>query len=50
MDINTDLTITVKVDTSAARQEVSDFQNYALRVLEEIRAAYASLPETERRV
>ncbi len=46
MDVQTELTITVKVDTSSARQEVSDFQSYALRVLEEIRAAYASAGST----
>ena len=42
MDALTDLVITVKVDTSQARQEVDDFRNYALRVLDEIRAAYAA--------
>jgi len=43
MDVPTDLTITVKVDTALARQEVYNFQQYALRVLEEVRAAYAAL-------
>ncbi len=42
MDALTDLTITVKVDTSQARQEVSDFRSYAMSVLDEIRAAYAA--------
>lgn len=42
MDTTTGLTITVKVDTSSAMQDVSEFQRYALQVLEEIRAAYAA--------
>ncbi len=42
MDALTDLTITVKVDTSQARQEVADFRSYAMGVLDEIRAAYAA--------
>jgi len=45
MDVLTDLTITVKVDTNAARQEVSDFKKYALEAVEEVRAAYASLED-----
>ena len=43
MDSMTDLTITVKVDTAQALREVADFQQYAMQVLDEIRAAYASL-------
>ena len=47
MEAITDLTITVSVDTSAARQEVAEFRRYALQAIEEIRAAYASLgPQT----
>ncbi len=42
MDALTDLTITVKVDTSQARQEVADFRSYAMGVLDEIRAAYVA--------
>lgn len=42
MDAATDLTITVKVDTSSAIQDVNEFQRYALQVLDEIRAAYAA--------
>jgi len=43
MDSMTELTITVRVDTDSARREVEDFRLYALRVIEELRAAYASL-------
>ncbi len=43
MDTATGLTITVKVDTSSAMQDVSEFQRYALQVREEIRAAYAAV-------
>ena len=42
MNTATGLTITVKVDTSSAMQDVNEFQRYALQVLEEIRAAYAA--------
>ena len=42
MDAATGLTITVKVDTTSARQDVYEFQRYALQVLEDIRAAYAA--------
>jgi len=42
LDAATGLTITVKVDTTSARQDVYEFQRYALQVLEDIRAAYAS--------
>jgi len=45
MDTATGLTITVKVDTSSAMQDVSEFQRYALQVLEEIRAAYAAVEQ-----
>jgi len=40
---DTELTVTVRVDTAGARREVEEFRLYALRVIEEIRAAYASL-------
>jgi hypothetical protein len=43
MDAATGLTITVKIDTSSARQDVHEFQRYALQVLEDIRAAYAAM-------
>jgi hypothetical protein len=43
MDALTDLTITVKVDTAQARQEVEEFRSYAMRVIDEIRAAYAAM-------
>lgn len=39
MEATTDLTITVKVDTRAARQEVEDFRRYAMQTLDEIRRA-----------
>ncbi len=42
MEAATGHTVTIKVDTLSARQEVEEFQRYALQVLEEIRAAYAS--------
>ena len=42
MDAATGLIITVKVDTTSARQDVYEFQRFALQVLEEIRAAYAA--------
>lgn len=48
MDSMTDLTITVNVDTAPARREIADFQLYAMQVLEEMRAAYASFgPEMQ---
>lgn len=45
MDTATGLTITVKVDTSSAIQDVNEFQRYALQVLDEIRAAYAAVEQ-----
>ncbi len=42
MDATTGLTITIKVDTTSARQDVYEFQRFALQVLEDIRAAYAA--------
>jgi len=42
LDAATGLTITVKVDTTSARQDVYEFQRFALQVLEDIRAAYAA--------
>ncbi len=48
MNSVTDLTITVNVDTAPARREIADFQLYAMQVLDEIRAAYASaLPDMQ---
>ncbi|HLB25988.1 MAG TPA: hypothetical protein VJM83_06630 [Nitrospirota bacterium] len=51
MDAHDGLTLTVRIDTTQARQEVAEFRRYALQALDEIRAAYASLgpvaaPET----
>jgi len=43
MESDRELTITLKVDTDEARREVAEFRLYALRVIEELRAAYASL-------
>jgi hypothetical protein len=40
---DTEFTLTVRVDTESARREVEEFRLYALRVIEELRAAYASL-------
>jgi len=48
MEAMTELTITVNVDTAAARREVDEFRRYALQAVEEIRAAYASLGTPER--
>lgn len=42
MDALTDLTITVTVDTASARQEIADFRQYALQVIDELKAAYAA--------
>lgn len=43
MDSMTELTITVRVDTDGARRDVEAFRLYAMRVIEELRAAYANL-------
>ncbi|MBI5189101.1 MAG: hypothetical protein HZA22_00305 [Nitrospirae bacterium] len=37
------LTITINLDTSAARREVEEFRAYAMGVIAEVRAAYSSL-------
>lgn len=42
MQTTTDLSITVKVDTAAARREVESFRQYAMQTLAEIQAAYAA--------
>ncbi len=45
MDTSAGLTITVKVDTSSAMQDVREFQRYAFQVLDEIRTAYAAMEQ-----
>jgi hypothetical protein len=43
MESDRELKIILSVDTAEARREVAEFRLYALRVIDELRAAYASL-------